>query len=80
MTIPQNMLNVLKQELGFGDKEMPSLNMNEKVCVYFLLFFFVARFNRLAVRCPFLFCPTRPTTCRFTFFHHDIALIRRFFF
>ena len=34
MLIPQNTLNVLKQELGLGDKDLPSLSMNEKVRVF----------------------------------------------
>lgn len=38
MTIPQNILNVLKIELGFGDKDLGSFSMNEKVCQLFFLF------------------------------------------
>ena len=60
MTIPQNMLNVLKQELGFGDKEMPSLNMNEKVCVYFLRFFLWLGSIDLPFVVLFFFVPLDP--------------------
>jgi collagen type III alpha len=46
MIIPTNMMNVLKQELGLGDKDLPLLSMNEKVCVFFFL---VVLFNRLSI-------------------------------
>lgn len=39
MQIPQNTLNDLKLELGYGDKELSNLSMMEKVCVpSFVLF------------------------------------------
>jgi hypothetical protein len=38
MQIPQNMMMVLKQELGLGDKDFSSLNVNDKVCVFGFLF------------------------------------------
>lgn len=32
MQIPQIIMNSIKQELGYGDKDISNLSMNEKVC------------------------------------------------
>jgi len=56
MLIPQSTLNVLKQELGLGDKDLPSLSMNEKVRVFFFDLFWELRFAGLIDffhTCPF---------------------------
>ena len=74
MIIPQNTMNVLKTELGLGEKELSSLTMNEKVCilfiyyVLFLLFFVVLFIHVLFLFWSLGFYKLDIQPCRLTFF------------
>lgn len=67
MQIPQSILNSLKGELGYGDKDMSNLSNPEKVCV---IVFFVGTEFRL--HC-FLPCRSRYNDRRFISFVPHIS-------